>query len=185
MSRPPLEVADLIRTTGAAFLERNRQWIRWKHVKVLLAIARCRTAALGGHLDECTRYGHRATISYNSCRNRHCPKCQTAARERWIAARRRELLPTRYVHLVFTLPSELAPLALQNKRVIYNLLFQTSAATLLEIARNPRHLGAEIGFFSVLHTWNQRLQHHPHVHCVAAAGGLAPDHTRWMPSPHR
>src|SRR5438309_6961714 len=119
MSRPPLEVADLIRIAGAAFLERNRHWLSWKHVKVLLAIARCRTAALGGHLDECTRCGHRATISYNSCRNRHCPKCQTAARERWIAARRREVLPTRYVHVVFTLPHRLAPLALQNKKVLY------------------------------------------------------------------
>jgi hypothetical protein len=115
MSRPPLEVADLIRSAGTAFIERNRQWLRWKHIKVLLAMARCRTAALGGHLDQCTRCGHRATISYNSCRNRHCPKCQTAARERWIAARQRELLPTCYVHVVFTLPPQLAPLALQNK----------------------------------------------------------------------
>src|SRR6266481_7212335 len=142
MSRPPLEVADLIRTAGATFIERNRKWISWKHVKVLLAIARCRTAALGGHLDECTRCGHRATISYNSCRNRHCPKCQTAAREQWIAARQRELLPTRYVHVVFTLPHRLAPLALQNKKVIYDLLFRASAETLLEVAHDPRHLGA-------------------------------------------
>src|SRR5215468_4418335 len=141
MSRPPLEVADLIRSEGAAFLERNRQWIRWKHVKVLLAIARCRTAALGGHLDECTRCGHRATISYNSCRNRHCPKCQTAARERWIAARRRELLPTRYLHIVFTLPHRLVPLVLQNKKVIYDLLFRSSAAPLLAVALDPQHLG--------------------------------------------
>ncbi len=149
MNPPALEIADLIRTAGAAFVERNRQWIRWKHVKVLLAIARCRTAALGGHLDECTRCGHRTPISYNSCRDRHCPKCQTAARERWIAARRRELLPTRYLHVVFTLPRRLAPLVLQNKRVLYDLLFRTSAETLLEVARDPRHLGAEIGFFSV------------------------------------
>jgi len=174
-----LEVADLIRTAGAAFIERNRHWLSWKHVKVLLAIARCRTAALGGHLDECTRCGHRA-ISYNSCRNRHCPKCQTSARERWIAARRRELLPMRYVHVVFTLPRELAPLALQNKKVIYDLLFRASAETLLEVARDPKHLGAEIGFFSVLHTWNQKLGLHPHVHCVVPAGGLSPDHTRWI-----
>ncbi len=174
-----MEVADLIRTAGAAFIERNRHWLSWKHVKVLLAIARCRTAALGGHLDECTRCGHRA-ISYNSCRNRHCPKCQTSARERWIAARRRELLPMRYVHVVFTLPRELAPLALQNKKVIYDLLFRASAETLLEVARDPKHLGAEIGFFSVLHTWNQKLGLHPHVHCVVPAGGLSPDHTRWI-----
>ena len=184
MDRPPLEVADLVRAAGDAFIERSRQWITWKHVKVLLAIVRCRTAALGGHLDECTRCGHRA-ISFNSCRNRHCPKCQAGARERWLEKRRRELLPTPYVHAVFTLPRELAPLALQNKKVVYDLLFRTSAETLLEVARDPKHLGAEIGFFSVLHTWNQRLQHHPHVHCVAAAGGLAPDHTRWMPSPYR
>ena len=185
MSRPPLEVADLIRTAGAAFLERNRHWLSWKHIKVLLAIARCRTAALGGHLDECTRCGYRATISYNSCRNRHCPKCQTAARERWIAARQRELLPTRYVHVVFTLPHRLAPLALQNKEVLYDLLFRASAETLLEVARDPRHLGAEIGFFTVLHTWSQKLGLHPHVHCVIPAGGLSLDHTHWVNSRHQ
>jgi rubredoxin len=182
MARPPLEVADLIRAAGAAFLERNRHWLRWKHIKVLLAIRRCRTAALGGHLDECTRCGHRAPISYNSCRDRHCPKCQTAARDRWIAARQRELLPTRYLHVVFTLPHRLAPLVLQNKKVLYGLLFRTSAETLLEVARNPRHLGAEIGFFSVLHTWSQKLNLHPHVHCVVPAGGLSLDHTRWVRS---
>jgi Putative transposase/Transposase zinc-binding domain len=185
MSRPPLEVADLIRTAGAAFLERNRHWLSWKHVKVLLAIARCRTAALGGHLDQCTRCGHRATISYNSCRNRHCPKCQTSARERWIAARQRELLPTRYVHVVFTLPHRLAPLALQNKKVLYDLLFRASAETLLEVARDPRHLGAEIGFFTVLHTWSQKLGLHPHVHCVIPAGGLSLDHAHWVKSRDR
>ena len=185
MSRPPLEVADLIRSAGTAFLERNRHWLHWQHVKVLRAIRRCRTAALGGHLDQCTRCGHRATISYNSCRNRHCPKCQTAARERWIAARRRELLPTRYVHVVFTLPHRLAPLALQNKKVIYGLLLRASAETLLEVARDPRHLGAEIGFFSVLHTWSQKLSLHPHVHCVLPAGGLSLDHTHWVHSQNR
>src|SRR5437870_5539257 len=179
MSRPLLEVADIIRAAGEAFIERNRHWLRWKHVKVLRAIQRCRTAALGGHLDECTRCGHRA-ISFNSCRDRHCPKCQTAARERWIAARRRELLPTRYLHVVFTLPSRLAPLVLQNKKVIYDLLFRTSAETLLEVGRDPRHLGAEIGFFSVLHTWSQQLNLHPHVHCVVPAGGRSPDHSRWI-----
>ena len=143
MDRPPLEVADLVRAAGDAFIERSRKWITWKHVKVLLAIARCRTAMLGGHLDECTRCGHRA-ISYNSCRNRHCPKCQAGARDRWLAARRQELLPTPYVHVVFTLPRHLAPLVLQNKKVIYDLLFRTSAETLLEVARDPQHLGAEI-----------------------------------------
>src|SRR5580692_6294260 len=184
MNRPPLEVADLVRVAGQAFIERNRKWISWKHVKVLLAIQRCRTAVLGGHLDECTRCGHRA-ISYNSCRNRHCPKCQAGARDRWLEKRRRELLPTPYVHVVFTLPRPLAPLALQNKKIVYDLLFRTSAETLLEIARDPRHLGAEIGFFSVLHTWNQKLQLHPHVHCVVPAGGLSADHTHWVQSRER
>ena len=182
MSRPPLEVADIIRAAGEAFIERNRHWLRWKHVKVLRAIERCRTAALGGHLDECERCGHRAPISYNSCRDRHCPKCQTAARDRWIAARQKELLPTRYLHVVFTLPSRLAPVVLQNKKVLYDLLFRTSAETLLEVAGDPRHLGVEIGFFSVLHTWSQKLTAHPHVHCVVPAGGLSHDHTRWVRS---
>src|SRR3984893_12166329 len=126
MDRPPLEVADLVPAAGDAFIERSRKWITWKHVKVLLAIARCRTAALGGHLDECTRCGHRA-ISFNSCRNRHCPKCQTGARDRWLEKRRRELIPTPYLHVVFTLPRQLASLALQNKKVVYDLLFRTSA----------------------------------------------------------
>src|SRR6266446_940639 len=183
MARPPLEVADLVRTAGDAFLKRNRHWLRWKHIKVLLAIRRCRTAALGGHLDECMRCGHRAPISYNSCRDRHCPKCQTAARDRWIAARRQELLPTRYLHIVFTLPGRLAPVVLQNKKILYDLLLRTSADTLLEVARDPRHLVAEIGFFSCLHTWSQKLTAHPHVHCVVPAGGLSPDHTRWVRSP--
>jgi hypothetical protein len=181
MSRPPLEVADIVRYAGQSFVERNRKWITGQHQKVLLAITRCRTAALGGHRDQCSDCGHTA-ISYNSCRNRHCPRCQGNARLRWLQARERELLPTRYVHVVFTLPRELAPLALQNKRLIYKLLFHASAEALREIARDPRHLGAEIGFFSVLHTWDQRLQHHPHIHCVVAAGGLAPDHARWISS---
>ena len=176
MSRPPLEVADIVRAAGEGFIERNRHWLHWKHIKVLRAIRRCRTAALGGHLDECMRCGHRVPISYNSCRDRHCPKCQTAARDRWIAARQKELLPTRYLHIVFT------PLVLQNKKVLYDLLLRTSAETLLEVARDPRHLGAEIGFFSVLHTWSQKLTAHPHVHCVVPAGGLSPDHTRWIRS---
>jgi hypothetical protein len=150
MNRPPLEVADIVRCAGQSFLERSRKWISWQHQKVLLAITRCRTAALGGHRDRCTDCGHTTAISYNSCRNRHCPKCQGNARLRWLQARERELLPASYVHVVFTLPRELAPLALQNKRLIYNLLFHTSAATLLEIARDPRHLGAEIGFFSCM-----------------------------------
>src|SRR5438874_11651875 len=179
MNRPSLEMADLVRGAGRNFIERNRSWLNRLHLKVLTAIERCRTAALGGHLDECVRCGHRA-ISFNSCRNRHCPKCQANARDRWLEARQRELLPTRYVHVVFTLPRQLSPLALQNKREIYTLLFRASAETLIEVARDPKHLGAEIGFFSVLHTWNQKLQLHPHVHCVVPAGGLSADHTHWI-----
>ena len=185
MSRPALEVADIIRSAGESFLEKSKRWITWQHRKVLLAILRCRSAVLGGHRDRCSDCGHVVAISYNSCGNRHCPKCQGNARLRWLAAREGELLPTRYVHAVFTLPRELAPVALQNKRVIFNLLFQASAETLLEVARDPRHLGAKIGFFSVLHTWNQRLQFHPHAHCILAAGGLAPDNTRWISSSRR
>ena len=181
MNRPRLEMSDIVRCAGQSFIELSRKWMNWQHQKVLLAITRCRTAALGGHRDQCSDCGHTA-ISYNSCRNRHCPRCQGSARLRWLQARERELLPTRYVHAVFTLPRELAPLTLQNKRLIYNLLFHASAETLLEIARDPRHLGAGIGFFSVLHTWNQRLQHHPHVHCVIPAGGLAPDRASWISS---
>lgn len=181
MSQPLLEMADLVHAAGPTFFERSRKWMTWQHQKVLLAIARCRTVTLGGHIDACTRYGHSA-ISYNSCRNRHCPKCQGNARHRWLEARQRELLPTSYVHVVFTLPRELAPLALQNKKIIYDLLFRASAETLLEVALDPKYMGAQIGFFSVLHTWDQKLQHHPHVHCVLPAGGLSPDHTRWIRS---
>jgi len=177
--RPTLEVADIIRAQGKRFIERSGSWLTWAQRKVLYAIERCRTAALGGHRDRCVRCGHRA-ISYNSCRNRHCPKCQTGARNRWLAERSKELLPVRYVHVVFTLPHQLAPLAYQNKRLLYRLLLQASAATLLEVAATPQHLGAEIGFLSVLHTWGQNLQHHPHVHCVIPAGGLSADHTRWV-----
>ena len=184
MNRPPLEVADIVRCAGESFRERSRRWITWQHRKVLDAILRCRTAVLGGHRDRCADCGHVA-ISYNSCGNRHCPRCQGNARLRWLQAREAELLPTRYVHAVFTLPRELAPVALQNKKVIFNLLFHSSAETLLEIARDPRHLGADVGFFSVLHTWNQRLQFHPHVHCILAAGGLSPDRSRWIGSSRR
>jgi hypothetical protein len=184
MNRPPLEVADLIHAAGQKFIERSRHWLTGQHLKVLAAIERCRTAALGGHLDECSRCGHRV-ISYNSCRDRHCPKCQANARHRWVEARRQELLPTRYVHVVFTLPHRLAPLALQNKKVIYDLLFRTCAETLLEVARSSKRLAAEIGFFSVLHTWSQKLEHHPHVHCVVPAGGLSPDHQRWIQPRYR
>jgi hypothetical protein len=179
MNRPPLEVADIIRAAGKSFIEKNRAWLTGLHRKVLSAIERCRTAALGGHRDRCTRCGHQA-ISYNSCLNRHCPKCQTNARDKWLAARQRELLPVPYVHVVFTLPHELAPLAFHNKKILYNLLFRASATTLLEIAADGKHLGAAIGFLSVLHTWGQTLLHHPHVHCVIPAGGLSSDHRSWV-----
>jgi hypothetical protein len=179
MKRPPFEVADIIRQYGDSFIAKNRSWLTWLHLRVLNAIEFCRTAKLGGHLDRCSRCGHEA-ISYNSCRNRHCPKCQTNARDKWLAERSKELLPVSYVHVVFTLPHELSWLALQNKKVVYDLLFRTSAATLLEVAADPKHLGAEIGFLSVLHTWGQNLQHHPHIHCVIPSGGLSLDHQRWV-----
>ncbi len=179
MSRPTLEVADIIRASGSRFSERHASHLAYQHRKVMDAIVRCRTAALGGHRDQCLRCGHQA-ISYNSCRNRHCPKCQGNARAKWLAARSAELLPVPYFHVVFTLPHELSALVLQNKRLLYDLLFRSSAATLIEVARNPKHLGADIGLLSVLHTWGQNLQHHPHVHCVVPAGGLALDGTRWL-----
>jgi Putative transposase/Transposase zinc-binding domain len=179
MKRPPFEVADIIRAHGNSFFEKNLSWLTWLHLRVLFAIEHCRTAALGGHLDRCGRCGYEAT-SFNSCRSRHCPKCQTNARNQWLAARNQELLPVNYVHVVFTIPHELSWLALQNKKVVYDLLFHASAATLLEIAADPKHLGAEIGFLTVLHTWGQNLQIHPHVHCVIPAGGLSPDHQRWI-----
>jgi hypothetical protein len=179
MNRPPFEVADIIRQYGNSFIAKNRSWLTWLHLRVLYAIEFCRTPTLGGHLDRCSRCGHEA-ISFHSCRNRHCPKCQTNARDKWLAKRSKELLPVRYVHVVFTLPHELSWLALQNKKVVYDLLFHASAATLLEVAANPGHLGAEIGFLSVLHTWGQNLQHHPHIHCVIPSGGLSLDHQHWI-----
>jgi hypothetical protein len=179
MSRPLVELADVIRAAGHAFFDHCVRSFDRQRRKALYAILRCRTAALGGHVDGCPQCGHRA-LSYNSCRNRNCPKCQVNARHRWLEARRAELLPVRYVHVVFTLPHELAPLALVNKKVVYGLLFRLTAETLLAFARDPRLLGAEIGFFSVLHTWNQKLEHHPHVHCVVPEGGIALDGSHWV-----
>jgi len=177
MSRPPFEVADVIRKIG----DRFRASLTWPQSKVLEAIARCRTAALGGHRDQCARCGHQV-ISYNSCRNRHCPKCQTSARDKWLHQRQQELLPVDYYHLVFSLPHTLVPLMWQNKRRLFSLLFQSSAATLLAVAADPKHLGAEIGFLAILHTWGQTLQPHPHIHCVVPGGGLSPDHRHWLSS---
>ena len=184
MSRPTLEVADIVRAVGNRFWEKHKQHFAWVHCKVLDAIVRCRTAALGGHRDKCVRCGH-LTASYNSCRNRHCPKCQGNVRAKWLAARSAELLPVPYFHIVFTLPHELCALVLQNKRLLYDLLFRTSAASLLELARAPRHLEADIGFLGVLHTWGQNLQVHPHVHYIVPAGGLALDGSRWIDSSPR
>lgn len=179
MTRPPFEVADIIREHGDRFIETHGAWLTAHHHRVRRALARCRTAALGGHLDRCAHCAYRA-ISYNSCRNRHCPKCLTHARDQWLAKRQQELLPVGYYHVVFTLPHELAWLALQNKKVVYDLLFRASAATLLEVAADAKHLGAAIGFLSVLHTWGQNLLHHPHVHCVIPVGGLSPDGAHWV-----
>jgi hypothetical protein len=180
MSPPLLEVADIFRAWAGRFLERSRARISWPQLKVIRAIERCRTSALGRHRDQCTGCGHDFGFSFNSCRNRHCPKCQTGARNRWIQARTRELVPLEYFHAVFTVPQQLSELMLQNKRVLYELLFRSVAATLLEVAANPRRLGAEIGFLCVLHTWGQNLLHHPHIHCVVPGGGFAPGRTRWV-----
>jgi hypothetical protein len=177
-------VADIIHKAGSRFWERYGASLTWPQVKVLTAIARCRTAALGGHRDQCVRCGYQA-ISYNSCRNRHCPKCQTNAREKWLQRRQQELLPVGYYHLVFSVPHALVPLIWQNKKVLFTLLFEASAATLLEVASDAKHLGAQIGFLSILHTWGQTLQPHPHVHCVVPGGGLSPDHARWIASRSR
>jgi hypothetical protein len=180
VTKPPLEVADIIRAAGKHFIDKHRSWLTGLHRKVLSAIERCRTAALGGHRDRCSRCGHTVAISYNSCRNRHCPKCLNNARKKWLSARHKELLPVPYVHLIFTIPHTLAPLVLHNKKLLYSLLFRASAETLLEIAAEPQRLGAEIGFFSVLHTWGQNLMHHPHIHCVIPAGGLSMDRKNWI-----
>ena len=179
MTRPPFEVADIVRRHGDRVLETYRAWVTGAHRRVFRAIAQCRTAALGGHRDRCEQCAQPA-LSYNSCRDRHCPKCLTAVRNAWVTAREQELLPVGYVHIVFTVPEPLARLALVNKRVVYDLLFQAAADTLLQVASNPTRLGGAIGGLMVLHTWGQRLQHHPHVHCVVPGGGLSPDGTQWV-----
>jgi hypothetical protein len=184
MSRPPLEVADVVRQHGDVFLQRYGHTLSGAQHRALRAIALCRTAALGGHITQCDDCGHEVQ-AYNSCRNRSCPKCHGAAQATWLAAREGEVLNTPSVHGIFTLPHDLGPLALQNPRRLYGLLFRTVAQTLQDIAGDPKHLGAEIGGFAVLHTWGQQLHHHPHLHCVLPAGGLAPDGTQWMPCrPH-
>ena len=177
MTAPRWEVADVIRLVETRFvhsLPRAKQ-------KVLNAIARCRTAALGGHRDRCISCGHQE-IKFHSCRNRHCPKCQINARERWLRKRRQELLPIGYFHIVFSVPHQLIPLMWQNKKRLFTLLFQATGATLLKVAADPKRLGAEIGFLCILHTWGQTLNRHPHIHCVVPGGGLSLDHTRWISS---
>jgi hypothetical protein len=181
MSEHRLEVADVFRTYEKDF------FTRWGHVlspqqkKAFAAIRDCRTAALGGHVDECDECGHRA-ISYNSCRNRHCPKCQAMARAKWLAEREAELLPVPYFHVVFTLPQQIGALALQNAREIYGILFRAVSETLLALAADPNRLGAAIGFLAVLHTWGQNLHLHPHIHCVVPGGGIGPDGASWVGS---
>lgn len=185
--RPEWEVADVIREYGEAFVGRQGSRLGGSQMQALRDLARCRTAALGGHVEQCLDCG-RERIAYNSCRNRHCPKCQAAARARWLEREADNLLPVEYYHVVFTLPGEAAELALVNRAALYDLLFQSAAATLREVAANPKRLGAQVGVLMVLHTWGQNLHHHPHVHAVVTGGGLScdargsvPDSPRWAP----
>ena len=179
MNQPRLELADVFRTHQQDFLARWNPVLSRQQRRALRDIRDCRTAALGGHLHQCDRCGHRV-ILYNSCRNRHCPKCQATARARWLAQRQAELLPVPYFHVVFTLPQQIGRLALQNAKPIYNILFRAASQALLETAADPRLLGASIGFLAVLHTWGQNLHLHPHLHCVVPGGGLSADASRWI-----
>ena len=179
MSRPVLEVADIFRDHGAAWRRANAGHVSLDQMKVMSAIERCRTAALGGHVARCEDCPH-TVIAYNSCRNRHCPKCQGAAATEWLAAREADLLPVAYFHVVFTLPAAIANIAYQNKAVIYDILFTASAETMVTIAADPKHLGARIGITSVLHTWGSALTHHPHVHMIVPGGGISADGSRWV-----
>lgn len=177
--RTSLEVADIFRTAGPAYRAAHAGHLSLTQLKVMTAIENCRTAALGGHVEACEDCGH-WRIAYNSCRNRHCPKCQGAAARTWLAEREADLLPVGYFHVVFTLPAEIASVAFQNKAVVYDLLFKAASETMLTIAADPRHLGARIGITAVLHTWGSGLTHHPHVHMVVPGGGIALDGTRWI-----
>jgi hypothetical protein len=179
MARPALEVADIFRNHGAAWRKANAGHVSLGQLKVMSAIESCRTVALGGHVMRCEDCSH-TQIAYNSCRNRHCPKCQGAAAKEWLAAREAELLPVPYYHVVFTLPAQIADIAYQNKAVIYDLLFTTSAETMTTIAADPKHLGARIGLISVLHTWGSTMTHHPHVHMIVPGGGISLDGKRWV-----
>ena len=179
MTRPRLEVAEVIRSCRDAFLQRYGASLTPEQRRALDDLTACRTAALGGHVLECPECGHQE-VSYNSCGNRHCPKCQATAAARWLETQAADLLDTPYFHVVFTLPSALGPIALRNPRVVYGLLMRAAAQTLLEVAATPKHLGAEVGVLAVLHTWGQNLTLHPHVHCVVTGGGLSPDESRWV-----
>ena len=179
MPRPALEVADIFCTHGLAWRQVNTGHISLGQLKVMSAIERCRTAALGGHVARCETCPH-THIAYNSCRNRHCPKCQAAVAKEWLAAREAELLPVPYYHVVFTLPAVIADIAYQNKAVIYDLLLKVSAQTMITIAADPKRLGAKIGVTSVLHTWGSAMTHHPHVHMIVPGGGISPDGKRWV-----
>jgi hypothetical protein len=179
MDRPRFEVADVFRCYGADYRLHNGASMSNAQHRVMTAIEVCRTAFLGGHLEQCDQCGHQRN-AYNSCANRHCPKCQSLARAQWLEDRQSELLNTQYFHVVFTLPQQIATIAYQNKRELYGILFRTTAETLLTIAADPKHLGAEIGFFAVLHTWGQNLLHHPHLHCVVTGGGLSADGSQWI-----
>ncbi|MCA9595900.1 MAG: IS91 family transposase [Ottowia sp.] len=174
-----LELADIFRQIGPSYRSRHAEALSRGQRRVMGAIERCRTAALGGHVEQCDACGHQR-IAFNSCRNRHCPKCQALTRAQWLEDRRAELLPVEYFHVVFTLPQEIAAIAYQNKAVVYDLLFRATAETLRTIAADPKHLGAEIGLIAILHTWGQNLLHHPHLHCVVPGGGLSPDGLRWI-----
>jgi predicted Zn-ribbon and HTH transcriptional regulator len=177
--RPILEVADIVRAHGEEFRQAHAAALSPAQKRVLRAIETCRTAALGGHLERCDECGYERN-AYNSCGDRHCPKCQSMARARWLEQRQTELLPCEYFHVVFTLPEPLAALALQNKRLLYGILFRATAETLQGIAADPKYLGAQIGFFGILHTWGQTLTAHPHIHCVVPGGGLSLDGNRWV-----
>jgi hypothetical protein len=177
--RARLEVADVFHRHGADWRQANAGHVSLEQLQVMSAIEQCRSAALGGHVERCEDCGH-SRIAYNSCRNRHCPKCQGAAAQDWLAAREADLLPVGYFHVVFTLPAEIAPIAYQNKAVVYDLLFRTAAETLLTIAADPKHLGARIGATAVLHSWGSAMTHHPHVHMIVPGGGISLDGTRWV-----
>ena len=184
MTRPAIEVADIVRAKGTEFLQRYQSTVSYQQLKAFRAIGRCRTAALGGHKDKCVGCQYEAPISYNSCRSRCCPKCQAQVRRRWLDTQQRDLLNTNYFHVVFTVPHELNPLALTSPRPFLDLLFEASSQTLLEVAADPGRLGAEIGFLSILHTWSSNLLGHYHIHCVVPGGGLSANHQRWIHTSH-